>query len=243
MQDSAYQEARDHQQIANFITAVHSKNPHRIAKFIHFRSIGATDEKDFVQRFDGFFDDTLMNNLVSSDPKTDWCRVGWRGVMFDNGALWLDDDGKVVAINHETAAQKAIRAKRLADHKAILHPRLVGFQQPVHLFETKTHVVRIDRLKSGTYRYASWKKTKNKTKKMRQEWYWRLNPDLVLNGKRVDDGSGGNHRYVFKSGAYTYVYETGLGVCSDESEGPYLEVLKDKKSLLKEQVVGEVQWS
>ncbi len=224
--------------IKAFIKSVQSKDKRRIAKFMELTRLGAANEKEFIKRFDLFFDDDLMNKIASSDPKTDWSSGGWRGIMLENGVLWFCPyDGKVTGINYETAAKKALVAKWLAYNKKMVHPSLVHFEQPIATFETKHYVIRIDRIEKGIFRYACW----NKIKKMRQELYWALTPDLVLTGNRVCDGSGGNHHYVFKNGAYTFYYETALGVCSDESKA-YLEVLRGERSLLKEYAENLDHW-
>ena len=223
--------------IKAFIKSVQSKDKHRIAKFMRLPLLGAAHEQAFIERFDLFFDDYLMNKIASSDPKKDWSSVGWRGIMLGNGVLWFCPyDGKVTGMNYETVAKKSLVEKWLAYNKKMLHSSLVHFEEPIATFETKHYVVRIDRIKDDVFRYACW----NKTKKMRQELYWALTPDLVLKGNGVCEGSGGNHRYVFKNGPYTYAYETALGVSNDESKA-YLEILRGEKSLLKEYATGDAR--
>jgi len=56
-------------------------------------------------------------------------------------------------------------------------------------------MIRVDELKNGKYRYASWPINS----KMSEE------PDAVINnGRVIYEGNGGNHRYEFVNGNYTY---------------------------------------
>ncbi|WP_252152054.1 hypothetical protein [Acinetobacter wuhouensis] len=77
-------------------------------------------------------------------------------------------------------------------------------------------------MNNGTYRYASWGRNQAQIQK----------PDLILNnGQIVMDGSGGNHNFIFKSGAYQYiVYRNILG--TDETPDTTLEVSKNGKTVL-----------
>ena len=191
--------------IKAFIKSVQSKDKRRIAKFMALPRLGAANEKEFIKRFDLFFDDDLMNKIASSDPKTDWSYAGDWGIKLENGLLcFCPYDGKVTRVNYETAAKKALVAKWLAYNKKMLHPSLVHFEQPIATFETKHYVIRIDRIKDDIFRYACW----NKTKKMRQELYWALTPDLVLTGKgNYSGGCMGGYWCDFKNGSYTYCYD------------------------------------
>ncbi len=72
---------------------------------------------------------------------------------------------------------------------------LSKFEAPECVLETSKFGVRIDDLGNNNYRYASWPLKKA----MSEE------PDLVItNGKWFQEGTGGNHRFVFKKGQYTY---------------------------------------
>ena len=98
--------------IKAFIKSVQSKDKHRIAKFMRLPLLGAAHEQAFIERFDLFFDDYLMNKIASSDPKKGWSSVGWRGIMLGNGVLWFFlYDGKVTGMNYETVAKKSLVEK------------------------------------------------------------------------------------------------------------------------------------
>ena len=52
--------------------------------------------KDFRARFGLVFDKTFIERIARSSPLKDWADMGWRGIMFDDGAIWLDGDGSLL---------------------------------------------------------------------------------------------------------------------------------------------------
>ncbi|GFO57643.1 hypothetical protein GMSM_46500 [Geomonas sp. Red276] len=167
-----------------------------------------------------------MQALATSKVKEDWTDMGWNGIMFRHGVLWLDEDGKITAVNFET--EKGIQKRKAlieADRKT-LYVSLQNFEEPIFEWETKNYLIRVDRTGEDRYRYASWHKPKVKSDK----------PDLILtNGKRTFDGSGGNHYFDFKSGVISYrCYVWVIG--ADDTPPGELEVSKGGKTILNEPV-------
>ncbi|WP_429067780.1 hypothetical protein [Aeromonas bestiarum] len=153
------------------------------------------NSSEMVARFDEVFDDAILNSIASSRVGQDWQTMGWRGIMLGSGEVWLDFDGKVIAINHQTAQAAELKATLIARQKSDLHPSVQGYKSPVLMWQTEKFTIRIDELGDGHYRYASWAKGKALSDK----------PDLVLsNGAVRVEGTGGNHTYQFKSGPYRY---------------------------------------
>ena len=119
----------DAAKISSLIQTVASKNPGKIVHLIsypfrmRYPEPSVTSAAECLKRFDEVFDDSLLNDIAHSDPKSDWERVGWRGIMLGNGEVWLDEDYKIIAINHETEAGKALRARLIAQHR---HASLMG---------------------------------------------------------------------------------------------------------------------
>lgn len=150
---------------------------------------------EMVARFDEVFDDAILNSIATSRVGQDWQTMGWRGIMLGSGEVWLDFDGKVIAINHQTAQAAELKATLIARQKSDLHPSVQGYKSPVLMWQTEKFTIRIDELGDGHYRYASWAKGKALSDK----------PDLVLsNGAVRVEGTGGNHTYQFTSGPYRY---------------------------------------
>lgn len=52
------------------------------------------NEADFKKRFNQIFDQKIIDEI--SNSKIDqWSEVGWRGIMLNNGDLWIETDGKI----------------------------------------------------------------------------------------------------------------------------------------------------
>ncbi|HHQ4580687.1 TPA: hypothetical protein ACSP17_002927 [Aeromonas hydrophila] len=150
---------------------------------------------EMVARFDEVFDDAILNSIASSRVGQDWQAMGWRGIMLGSGEVWLDFDGKVIGINHQTAQAAKLKAELIARQKSELHPSVREYKSPALMWQTAKFTIRIDELGDGRYRYASWAKGKTLADK----------PDLVLkNGAVRVEGTGGNHTYLFTSGPYRY---------------------------------------
>lgn len=153
------------------------------------------NSSEMVARFDEVFDDAILNSIATSRVGQDWQTMGWRGIMLGSGEVWLDFDGKVIGINHQTAQAAELKARLIARQKNDLHPSLQEYKRPELMWQTEKFTIRIDELGDGHYRYASWAKGKALSDK----------PDLVLkNGTIRVEGTGGNHTYQFKSGPYRY---------------------------------------
>jgi len=184
-----------------FINAVKSGNVEKLSSKIDYPLNRAypippiKNKQEFMTRYHEVFDDNLVKKIINSKIATDWSDVGWRGLMLLRGELWLDTDGKLIAVNHQSKLESKEQARLINADKNSVHPSIGNFEQPVLVFETAQYRIRIDDLGQNNYRYASWPiKSKMSDK-----------PKLILtNGKFKPDGSGGNHSYQFKSGDYLY---------------------------------------
>jgi hypothetical protein len=149
--------------------------------------------------------------------------MGWRGIMFDNGKCWIDDDGKIMSVNYQSSKEKQLIDNLIKADKNKLPKSLQVFEKPLYLILTKNYKIRIDEKVQEKYRYAGWKIKNQKT-----------DPDIIIeNGVLEYDGSGGNHTITFKNNGYTYlVYIIMLGTKDDPDAT--LEVLKDGKTIMTE---------
>lgn len=188
--------------IKSFIQAVKKGNRTQIASYFSFplkRDYpvpAIANQKEFVERYDELFDAALIAEITQSDPMKDWSEVGWRGIMLHQGTLWMETGGKIIALNYQTAKERARKAQMIQIDKSSLYPTLVSFGAPVGELETAKFRVRIDELENGNYRYVSWPKNRLSSDE----------PDLVLtNGVLEISGSGGNHNYRFTNNEYTYI--------------------------------------
>lgn len=181
------------------------------------------NEADLKKRFSQIFDQKIINEI--SNSKIDqWSKVGYRGIMFDDGNLWIESDGKIIAINFESDFELNQRKSLINNDKKKLYSSLKSFNLPLYKFKTKNHLIRVDQLENGKYRYVSWKTGKSESSK----------PDLILtNGELQFDGSGGNHTITFKKGEFNYKIYRGIIGEKDAAEIS-LTVEQDGKIILQQ---------
>lgn len=180
------------------------------------------DKEEFKKRFNEIFDQILIDKIANSKI-SQWSEVGWRGIMLDNGDLWMtNSDGVITAVNYQSDTEKKLRTNLIAKDKENLHILLKTFQSPVYKIKTNKYLIRIDELSNNNYRYASWKIEERETSI----------PDIVLNNGQIEYlGSGGNHIITFLKGIYTYiVYRNIIG--EDNSSDITLEIEKNGEIIL-----------
>lgn len=223
----------DKQYIRALIQHVKANNKSKICDMVAYpltREYPIPDirnKKELMTRFSEVFDTKLMKTIAQSDLKTDWSAMGWRGIMLLSGDLWLDNNGKITAINYQSNLEKTKKDKLITAQKNELHTSLRSFIKPICILQTKTHRIRIDEVANNKYRYASWKRTQSQSEK----------PELILkNGEINFEGSGGNHYYSFKSGIYSYICE--IIVLGNQSTAPaYLVVRKNTTELMRQAAI------
>lgn len=95
--------------IEDFTQAVRQNNRSAIAKMIAYPLHqpyplqDIANEKEFIKHYNRIFPKSLLQRLDTS-TMDDWSRVGWRGIMFCNGHIWIDlfDSGvKIRTINSD----------------------------------------------------------------------------------------------------------------------------------------------
>jgi hypothetical protein len=141
--------------------------------------------------------------------------------VFDQGNIWLDIDGKLIAVNYQSKFENDLKNRLNADQKKKLDPSIAFFQSPICVLETSKFKIRIDNLGNNNYRYASWSIKKEMTEK----------PDLVINGgELVVEGSGGNHQYEFKKD--NYLYECSIIVLGEKNSPPARLIIYQSKKVI-----------
>lgn len=228
-----YAEAGFQDNVKRFIKAVESKDRTIIADLVAYplhREVPLPridTPKQFLQHFDEVFDEQLLDAISLSSVTDNWVEVGWRGIMFNNGMLWLDANGKILAINYRTEKGKSERARLITLEKIHLHNSLQQFLEPVLEWKTRDYRIRIDRTGKTQYRYAAWPIQRRVSEK----------PDLILdNGELLFDGSGGNHHYDFKKGDYLYRCSVNM-IGPDDMPPGDLEVYKNNKVIMSQPVI------
>ncbi|RZJ52403.1 MAG: hypothetical protein EOO44_11900 [Flavobacterium sp.] len=180
------------------------------------------NKTEFVKRYNQIFDTTLKNKIIKSNPAKDWSQVGWRGIMLNQGDLWVDEEGYLTAVNYQSKYEKELKTKLIGSDKSKLHSSISKFKEPVCVLETSKFKIRIDDLGNNNYRYASWSVKQKMSEK----------PDLVITkGKFVAEGTGGNHHYDFKKGNFLYVCD--IIVLGEKNSAPAaLVIYQNGKEIL-----------
>lgn len=101
--------------------------------------------------------------------------------------------------------------------ESLLHASVQDYDELLYCFTSEKVNVRIDRLKGGTFRYASWKNGRKFSEK----------PDLVLFGNNVKENyETGASEFTFTNEGYSYIMKTG-----GDNAGAVLLVVKDGRTL------------
>lgn len=224
------QELTDSQRdvIERFITTVKTENWEELSQSISYplrRSYPlppVEDAADFLQRHNELFDAQFIQLLTESVIDSAWSEAGWRGIMFNNGNLWLDEEGTLIAMNYQPAIEKTKQNKLIEADRAALPISLRKYERPVLTFDTKDLHVRIDELEDGNFRYASWIIS---SKPIDVSAY-----TISENGVLEYDGSGGNHSYTFQVNDLTFV--CAIHVLGTESTPPAELLIYQNENLL-----------
>ncbi|MFW0702012.1 hypothetical protein ACN09M_03205 [Aliarcobacter butzleri] len=179
------------------------------------------NQEELKKRFSEVFDDKLIEEIKNSKIE-DWSEMGWRGIMLNQGTLWLNFDEIIIAINYQSDFEKRLREDLIRKEKEQLDSSLKEFIEPTYKLKTKNFLIRIDKIDDSKYRYSSWKIGKSESSK----------PDLVLLNGEIDfSGSGGNRFFTFSNKNYKYMVYIDIYVSTGFNDIS-LEVLKDDKTIL-----------
>jgi len=223
----------DEKNIKKLIKAFQQEDRSLIASLITYplkrkRPIPAIkDENELIKRFDQIFDAHIISLIGSSSYQRNWHQIGWRGISFSNGKVWINEDGKIRSISYESLTELKLRQTIIERDKASIHESIKSFDQPILIWETEKFRIRIDKLENASYRYASWSIEKQMNEK----------PDLIINeGALTFDGNGGNRQYVFKNGKYIYKCSV-IVIGTSKSPPGLLEVVRGENILLSANVI------
>ena len=182
-----------------------------------------------AQRYTEIFDESLLKLITTSVAEKDWDLVGWRGYMLQNGTVWAEIDGQIIAIGHESKKEHELRLKLIEADRRRLHPSLSQFKEPVLKWDTKGFRLRIDDFGDANYRLALWSSDQHPQSK----------PALsITGGKYEPDGSGGDHHYIFHLNGVTY--RCDVTVLGDDQGTPQFgtfTILRKDHELLTEDVL------
>ena len=183
------------------------------------------NKQDFLDRYEDIFDSKLQQEIINSNPLTDWSGMGFNGIMLHNGTLWIDYDGMLFRLNYQSEKESRMRKKIIEAERKTLHESIQAYEQPILIMETSTYKIRIDDLGNENYRYASWKLDNKINDK----------PDLILtDGSILAYGSGGNHAYIFTNGNFRY--ECGIWLMRQKGDNSpaSLSVYENEEVILRQ---------
>ena len=154
---------------------------------------------EFLKRFSEVFDKDFLNQIKNSKIPGDWSYMGSeKGIMFTNGMLWLsagEDGGGLYGVNYQSLFEKNLLKSLTEKDRLTLHPSMRQYADPVCIVDTISYHIRVDELKDGTFRYASWKKTSKENSL----------PELqISSGTETFEGNLGDHSYIFVNKDFRY---------------------------------------
>lgn len=178
-----------------------------------------TTRKKFGETYDILFDSTLKKvlfRLKSSDlfeHEGNW--------SYGEGDVWFDPDGKIIAINYSSPAERRRKDSLTEETYRLLYPGIAHWERNLLVCKVGKRLIRVDEV-GDDLRYIDWRNGKTISDK----------PDLVLlKGEKKPDGTGGSYTITFSKGQWTYLFEYGaLSDSGDDSpSGLYLNILKNGK--------------
>ena len=188
--------------VLTFINSIKDENIDQLKTLVCFpfrRQYPLADiknETELENRFKEIFDDSLSSQIINSNVSKDWSKVGWRGIMMDHGLIWLDIDGRLIAVNNLSKKEKKKRDNLIDKDRKSIHKSVRDFDEPELVLETKTTRIRIDIMSNDLYRFASWPINTSMRKKPER---------IIENGTWMPEGNGGNKKYEFVNGNFKYV--------------------------------------
>ncbi len=216
--------------VKTFVDCIKSNNTNKLKTLIayplrrEYPLSDIKDENEFTRRYNEIFDDSLKELIITSDIEKGWSSVGWRGIMLNNGIIWLDYNGRLIAINYQSKFEREQRIKLIENEKKSINKSIRDFAEPILIIETEKFKIRIDKLYNGKYRYASWSVNSKMIEK----------PDLIIkNGIWIPEGSGGNHRYEFTNDNYKYICVINV-IGTIDTPPAELVIYKNDKEILNE---------
>lgn len=146
---------------------------------------------EFVRRFDQVFDAAFVKQIAQSTVD-DWSTVGWRGTMFQTGELWMNDDGQIYRVVHQSSLETMWRKELIKADRKRLHKDVQQYLAPIAIFSVDHYVARIDEVSTDKYRLSMWDATQKMSGKPLH---------IYAGGKMIVEGSMNNRILYFENAA------------------------------------------
>lgn len=139
--------------ISGLINLFKSNDIESISKHIHFPLMREyplspiRNAEEMKLRFNEVFDSELCARIAHS-KLSQWSEVGWRGVMFNNGELWLWDAeaGSISAVNYQSPWEKNRLKELVRLDQLRIHTSIKSYIRPVYKIKTEHYLIRIDEI-------------------------------------------------------------------------------------------------
>jgi hypothetical protein len=176
--------------------------------------------KEFFSYYASLIDNDFKRKLTlyaDSDIFEHNFQYGLVGGPF-NGDIWLNEDGKITAINYSSHNEKKLLKLLTKKIQSQIYPTVNSWDKNILVCKSKNLLIRIDETTKGL-RYISWRKGHPISSK----------PDLVLyHGVEEAQGTMGGWTWTFKNGDWTYIIDDVEMCETDDKCGLFLRlVFKD----------------
>jgi hypothetical protein len=177
--------------------------------------------QEFISYYPILFDKEFKKKVIKFDSSDIFQHNGSYGLFA--GDMWIDEDGKIISINHVSESEKIFSIKLTNEIQSKMYPEIKEWKRNVIVCESKKYLVRIDDINGhDSLRYISWGKGKQISDK----------PDLVLYGGTSEfQGEQGGVVYTFKSGEWSYIIDK-VDMCEKPEDcGLFLRILDNDKEV------------
>lgn len=181
------------EKILSLIDAAGTRDIDAISKYIDFsisvaQGVPSIDNREeFMLRHEEIFDDYLLSSIAGSRA-SDWSPVGYRGIMFGNGDLWLSHEGLVYVANYKTRKAMQLHKEAVSRIDKDYYHKLSDHNSIELIWDTDNGIYRVDSMGQDSYRLSWWASSSNTSE----------SPDLLIENRVLTiEGSANIESYSF----------------------------------------------
>jgi len=173
----------DYCKVKSIINAFISESPTQIADFIEYPLKrryplpSINNKQEFIDYFLEIFDSSFIQSVGNSNANNDWIEIGWRGVMFQNGNIWLSDNYLIKRINYESVLGKSKWQELVDFQKNKLPIEYQNIDNPIYEWNSEKYHYRLDEIK-GMYRLMIWDKEQTLLKEIYENGMWEFDGNI-----------------------------------------------------------------
>jgi hypothetical protein len=177
------------------------------------------ENKDaFILYYKILFDSDFKKKITNAVYTTNNTIDRYDGFGLFQGDIWLNENGYITAINHNSDSEKLLKKALDDETKRFINPILSTWKENIIVCKSDKFLIRIDLLDDNSIRYVSWSMSKQINDK----------PDLILNkGIMEFQGTMGGVTYSFKNGDWTYIIDEVKMCETDDKCGLFLRLLNN----------------